>query len=51
MSHLRVVVSDEKRSRLQKIMAHYGLESLTAAIWFAVADLYRRAVTARKERD
>jgi hypothetical protein len=49
MTQLRIEVSEERREKLQRIMAHYGLASLTAAIWFAVSDLCRRCAEARRK--
>jgi hypothetical protein len=42
MSGLTVEVSEERRSKLHRIMAHYELRTMTAAIWYAVNELYKR---------
>jgi hypothetical protein len=36
-----IQVTEENRSRLDRIKAHFGLPSMRAAIWFAVAKLWR----------
>jgi hypothetical protein len=43
-------MTEEQRSRLEAIRLHYGLQNLAAAVWFAVAELWRRVTSDKGER-
>lgn len=42
-NRLCLLVTSENREKLRAVMAHYGLRTMAAAVWFAVTELYRRA--------
>jgi hypothetical protein len=42
-------VSEERRSKLRRIMEHYELKSMTAAIWFAINEMFKRIVSKKGE--
>jgi hypothetical protein len=44
MTWLNIDVTEDRRSKLQRIMDHYELRTMTAAVWFAVNELYKRIV-------